>query len=67
MSYWVIHRDQSERKLQIDEFENDFEAQSKRNDYLTIYHDAIILDQLDINELYLRARKASTKKVKNNK
>lgn len=67
MSYWVIHRNQSDRKLYIDEFDNGSEAQSRRNDYIEVYHDVIIVDQSDINELYLRARKASTKKIKNKK
>ena len=67
MSHWVIHRNQSDRKLYIDEFDNESEAQSRRNDYIEVYHDVIIVDQSDINELYLRARKSSTKKIKNKK
>lgn len=64
MSYWVVHRNQSDRKLYIDEFDNQSEAISKRNDYMEIYHDVIILDQSDINELYLLARQSSTRKQK---
>ena len=64
MSYWVVHRNQSDRKLYIDEFDNQSEAISKRNDYMEIYHDSVILDQNDINELYLLARQSSTRKQK---
>ena len=39
MSHWVIHRNQSDRKLYIDEFDNESEAQSRRNDYIEVYHD----------------------------
>jgi len=66
MSHWVIHRNQSDRKLYIDEFDNESEAISKRNDYMEIYHDVIIVDQSDINELYLLARQSNTRKQKNN-
>jgi len=61
MSHWVIHRNQSDRKLYIDEFDNESEAISKRNDYMEIYHDVIIVDQSDINELYLQTRLYSNK------
>lgn len=61
MSHWVIHRNQSDRKLYIDQFDNESEAISKRNDYMEIYHDVIIVDQSDINELYLQTRLYSNK------
>ena len=64
MSYYVVHRNQSDRKLYIDEFDNQSEAISKRNDYMEIYHDSVILDQNDINELYLLMRQRSIRKQK---
>ena len=66
MSYWVVHREQVSLELQIDEFENKDDANDKRNYLQQHYYDSVILDQNDINELYLLARRSSTKKQKDN-
>ncbi len=62
MSYWVVHREQVTLDLQIDEFETKLEANKKRHYLKHHYHDAIVLEQSDINELYLKARQSSTSK-----
>jgi len=64
MSYWVVHREQVSLELQIDEFENKDDANDKRNYLQQHYYDSVILDQNDINELYLLARRSSTRKQK---
>ena len=66
MSYWVVYREQVSLELQIDEFENKDDANDKRNYLQQHYYDSVILDQNDINELYLLARRSSTKKQKDN-
>ena len=66
MSYWVVHREQVTLDFQIDEFETELEANKKRHYLKHHYHDAVVLEQSDINELYLLARKSSTRKQKNN-
>jgi len=64
MSYWVVYREQVSLELQIDEFENKDDANDKRNYLQQHYYDSVILDQNDINELYLLARRSSTRKQK---
>ncbi len=66
MSYWVVHREQVSLELQINEFEDKDKANDKRDYLRQHYHDSVILDQNDINELYLLARRSSTKKQKDN-
>ena len=64
MSYWVVHREQVSLALTIEEVDTKDEANIKRNYLRHHYHDSIILDHNDINELYLLARKSSIKKQK---
>jgi len=66
MSYWVVHREQVSLELQINEFEDKDKANDKRDYLRQHYYDSVILDQNDINELYLLARRSSTKKQKDN-
>ncbi len=64
MSYWIVHREQVTLDLQIEEVKTKEEADKKRNYLQQHYHDSVILDQNDINELYLLARQSSTRKQK---
>lgn len=64
MSYYVVHREQVSLELQINEFEDKDKANDKRNYLQQHYHDSIILDQNDINELYLLMRQRSIRKQK---
>ena len=64
MSYWIVHREQVTLDLQIEEVKTKEEANKKRNYLQQHYHDSVILDQNDINELYLLARQSSTRKQK---
>ena len=64
MSYWIVHREQVTLDLQIEEFKTKEEADKKRSYLQQHYHDSVILDQNDINELYLLARQSSTRKQK---
>jgi hypothetical protein len=64
MSYWIVHREQVTLDLQIEEVKTKEEADEKRNYLQQHYHDSVILDQNDINELYLLARQSSTRKQK---
>ena len=66
MSYWVVHREQVSLELQINEFEDKDKANDKRDYLRQHYYDSVILDQNDINELYLLARRSSAKKQKDN-
>jgi len=67
--YYVVHREQVTLNLQIEEFETKEEADKQRHYLRQHYHDSIILDQNDINNLYLKVRSSNIKKIKdiNNK
>jgi len=64
MSYWIIHREQVSLNLQIEEVESIEEADKKRNYLRQIYHDSVILDQNDINQLYLQTKQSTSKNQK---
>jgi len=61
MNYWVVHKEQVSLDLQIDEFKTKLEANKKQHYLRQQYHDAIVLDQNDINELYLQFRHSCTR------
>ena len=64
MSYWVVHREQVTNKLQIELFEEKEIAELKQNQLRNYYHDVIMLEQKDINQLYSTARNSSIKTMK---
>ena len=63
MSYWVVHREQVTRKLQIDSYKEKETADLKQRQLRSEYYDAVVLRQEDINELYLQASRNSKKKM----
>ncbi len=63
MSYWVVHREQVTAKLQIELFEEKEIAELKQKQLRNYYHDVVVLEQKDINELYLQASTLSKKKM----
>ena len=61
MSYWVVHREQVTRKLQIDSYKEKETADLKQRQLRSEYYDAVVLRQEDINELYLQTRQKASK------
>ena len=57
---YLIHRLQGDLNLQIEEFKTKEDVDKKRKYWHQQYHDVIILDQNDINELYLKSSGTST-------
>ena len=64
MSYWVVHREQVTNKLQIESFAGKDIAELKQKQLRRKYHDAVVLEQKDINELYSTARNFSIQTMK---
>ena len=56
MSYWVIHREQVTSKFIIEEYDNKTVAESRQQNLRQRYHDVLIVDQMDINEMFLQTR-----------
>ena len=56
MSYWVIHREQVTSKFIIEQYDNKTVAESRQQNLRQRYHDVLIVDQMDINEMYLQTR-----------
>jgi len=61
MSYWVVHREQVTGELTIDSYEEKDQADLKQRQLRSEYHDAVVLQQEDINELYLQTRQKANK------
>ena len=61
MSYWVIHREQVTSDFIIEQFNDKLVADSRQRDLRQRYHDVLIVDQMDINEMYLQTRNWSKK------
>ena len=56
MKYWVIHREQVNSKF-VNEYYNDkIVAESRQRDLRQQYYDVLIVEQSDINEMYLQTR-----------
>jgi hypothetical protein len=56
MSYWVIHREQVTSKFVIEHYSDESVARSRQQDLKSHYHDVLIVDQNNINEMYLQTR-----------
>ncbi len=56
MSCWVIHREQVTSKFIVERYDNKTVAESRQHDLRQQYHDVLIVDQMDINEMYLQTR-----------
>lgn len=56
MSYWVIHKEQVTSKFIIEQYDNKSVAESRQQALRQRYHDVLIVDQMDINEMYLQTR-----------
>ena len=56
MSYWVIHREQVTSEFIIEQYNDKSVAESRQQNLRKQYHDVLIVNQLDINEMYLQTR-----------
>ena len=56
MKYWVIHREQVNSKFVIEYYNDKIVAESRQRDLRQQYYDVLIIDQSDINEMYLQTR-----------
>jgi len=56
MNYWVIHREQSTSEFVIEHYNDKLVAESRQRDLRQRYHDVLIVDQMDINEMFLHSR-----------
>ena len=56
MSYWVIHREQVTSDFIIEQYNNKATAESRQQNLRHRYHDVLIVDQMDINEMFLQSR-----------
>ena len=63
MSYWVVYREQVTGELDISSYEEKLTADLKQRQLRSEYYDAVVLQQEDINELYLQASIESKKKM----
>ena len=54
--FWVVHREQVTGKLKLEECETKEDAETKQRSLRRQYHDVVVLDQLDINQIYLKTR-----------
>ena len=61
MSYWVIHREQVTSDFVIEQYNDKLVADSRQRNLRQQYHDVLIVDQMDINEMYLQTRNWSKK------
>ena len=56
MNYWVIHREQVTLDFVIEQYNDKLVAESRQRDLRQQYHDVLIVDQMDINEMFLQSR-----------
>jgi spore coat polysaccharide biosynthesis predicted glycosyltransferase SpsG len=56
MNYWVIHREQAISEFIIEHYNDKLVAESRQQDLRQRYHDVLIVDQMDINEMFLQSR-----------
>ncbi len=56
MKYWVIHREQVNSKFVIEYYNDKLVAESRQRDLRQQYYDVLIVEQSDINEMYLQTR-----------
>jgi hypothetical protein len=56
MNYWVIHKEQVNSKFAIEHYNDKLVAESRQKDLRQQYYDVLIVEQSDINEMYLQTR-----------
>jgi hypothetical protein len=56
MKYWVVHREQVTLKFIIEQYDYIESAELRREDLIQQYHDVLIVNQMDINEMFLQSR-----------
>lgn len=56
MSYWVIHKEQVTSDFIIERYNNKSTAETRQHELRQQYHDVLIVDQNNINEMYLQTR-----------
>jgi hypothetical protein len=56
MSYWVIHREQVTSEFIIEHYSDKHVAESRQRYLKNHYHDVLIVNQMDINEMFLQSR-----------
>ena len=65
MNYWIVYREQVTGKLQIDSCEDKGIAALRRRELHQNYHDVVVLNRDEVNELYLDSYKSSVRQMKN--
>ena len=63
MSYWVVYREQVTGELNVNSYQEKETADLKQRQLRSEYYDAVVLQQEDINELYLQASRNSKKRM----
>jgi hypothetical protein len=58
MNYWVIHREQVTSEFIIEHYNDKLVAEARQRDLRQQYHDVLIVDQNNINEMFLQTRTA---------
>ena len=61
MRYWVVYREQVTGELNISSYQEKLTADLKQRKLRSEYYDAVVLQQEDINELYLQTRQKASK------
>ena len=61
--YWVVYREQVTGELNISSYKEKLTADLKQRQLRSEYYDTVVLQQEDINELYLQASIESKKKM----
>lgn len=56
MNYWVIHKEQAISEFIIEHYNDKLVAESRQRDLRQRYHDVLIVDQNNINEMFLQSR-----------
>jgi hypothetical protein len=56
MNYWVVHREQVTLDFVIEQYNDKLVAEARQRDLRQQYHDVLIVDQMDINEMFLQSR-----------
>ena len=52
MSHWLVHREQVSLEFQMEMFPSLSAAQQKQHQLRQQYHDAVILEEKDVEKLY---------------
>ena len=56
MKYWIIYKGHVNSKFVIENYNDKLVAESRQRDLRNQHHDVLIVEQSDINEMYLQTR-----------